>query len=335
METKTTHQERHIRKRLNLLDSLLGSSSKRNYKRLLEDLNKSIIVNGDLPVSIRTLKNDIAFLVREELAPIHRPTKADPYIYYSEDFSIRKIPLKKDDVKTLKNALHILKGIKGFSVVKEAEAIINKLENQVTIEKDNRLIVHFDHHTINESSKHLDIILTAVRDKQPIQLLYYPLSSSSAAEIILHPYFIKEFRNRWYLLGRKHGEETERVFSIDGIRQIRNINIAYIENNIINLNTYFDNLLGVSFPRNAKPVEIEIQIKPDLVAYFTAKPIHTKQQVIRKTKDGGYVIRVCLIINKELRSLLLSYGPGLQVIKPLALRLQLKELLIESTSAYC
>ena len=85
---KITHERRHIGERLEILDELLNSNKKRDYENLLDALNERLENAGDIPVSERTLKYDIAHLINKKNAPIHRPTRADPHIYYKEKFFI-------------------------------------------------------------------------------------------------------------------------------------------------------------------------------------------------------------------------------------------------------
>src|SRR4051812_28027091 len=104
---KITHERRHIRLRIEILDELLGSTLRRNYKDLLSALGDSLQQKGEVPIQERMLKNDISFLINNEGAPIHRPTKKDPFIYYTEKFSLKKVPVDDDDIAYLKQAVAI------------------------------------------------------------------------------------------------------------------------------------------------------------------------------------------------------------------------------------
>ena len=63
---KITHERRHMGLRVEILDELLGSSKRRNYEDLLNDLNNELSQNDELPISERTLKYDIAFLINKK-----------------------------------------------------------------------------------------------------------------------------------------------------------------------------------------------------------------------------------------------------------------------------
>src|SRR5688572_8477046 len=106
---KITHERRHIRLRIEILDELLGSPRKRNYKELLDALGQALIQKGEVPIKERMLKNDILFLESDLGAPIHRPTKKDDRVYYTEKFSLKKVPVDDDDISIMKRAVAILR----------------------------------------------------------------------------------------------------------------------------------------------------------------------------------------------------------------------------------
>jgi predicted DNA-binding transcriptional regulator YafY len=93
-------------------------------------------------------------------------------------------------------------------------------------------------------------------------------------------------------------------------------------NETLNFNSekYFSNLIGVSIPKNSEVQSIEIKVKAELIPYIITKPIHKNQEVVKKYSNGDVLIKLVLIINYELKSLILSFGSGVTIKKPLYLR---------------
>lgn len=150
----------------------------------------------------------------------------------------------------------------------------------------------------------------------------------------MHPYLLKEFRNRWFLLGREGNAARVTNYALDRIKRIRPSNEGYIENDLFNPTEYFNHLIGVSVPEGATPEDIEIKVHKQAAPYVLSKPIHLNQETVRQYKDGSILVGLKLIINYELKSVLLSYGPRLEVRKPRTLRDQLKSLLRELSALY-
>lgn len=145
----------------------------------------------------------------------------------------------------------------------------------------------------------------------------------------------KEYNNRWFLLGRTEGYDTVSTFAFDRIEKIDNaIDIEYIPNNEIDFNDdYFTEMIGVTKPLDETKQKVGIRVSTNLYPYIATKPIHETQKV-KGTDDSGVTIEIELYINYELNQLLLSYGDGIEVLYPCALRRQLRSKLENALKNY-
>ena len=84
----------------------------------------------------------------------------------------------------------------------------------------------------------------------------------------------------------------------------------------------FEDVIGVSIPKNENPQKVQIKINEQLAPYIFSKPIHGSQKVIDRE---NLIIEIEVFINYELMSVIMSYGDGLEILKPIELRTQLKE----------
>lgn len=333
---KITHERRHIRLRIEILDELLGSSRRRNYKDLLDALAKALELKGEVPIKERMLKNDIAFLIETEGAPIHRATKKDPCVYYTEKFSLKKVPVDEDDIAYLKQAVAILKKATDIKLTSEIDAIISKLENKIhTNVPESNTMIAFEEHTQASGYEHFDKIFSAIQERSPLKINYQPFGKE-IREWVFHPYMLKEYRNRWFLIGRVGENNTITNLGLDRIKgKIKNSSDNFIENNLFDPDTYFNNLIGVSFPlEHPEPLDIQIKVSLALVDYIKTKPLHKVQVIEKVYKDGSLLISLKLFNNYELKSYLLSYGPGIEVTKPKILREEMKSLSEKCSKLY-
>ncbi len=333
---KITHERRNIRLRLEILDELLDSTRKRNYKELLDALSSALRLRGEVPIKERRLKDDIRFLEYEMGAPIHRPTKKDNRIYYTEKFSLKKIPVDSDDIAIMKKAVAILKKATHIKLTGEIDEMIARLENKIhTNVEDSYTMIAFEEHTEAKGYEYFDEIFSAIQEKSPIKITYQPFGKDER-EWTVHPYMLKEYRNRWFLIGRVGNNKVTSNLGLDRMKgKIRNSSEPFIENDLFNPEIYFNNLIGVSFPVDQKePFEIVIKVSSIAVDYIRTKPIHKGQQIIKEHKNGAIEVKLTLFNNYELKSTLLSYGHGIEVLTPKSLKDEMKELYEKGSNIY-
>lgn len=320
-------------KRLEILDELFNRK-KCTQEELLSYINEKL-ADDDKAIDKRTLFRDIKYLIEQKDAPIHRPERGDEFYYYTSKFSIKNVPLDEDDVVALKKAIVVFKQVQDFQMTDELEGIIRKLENKIHTQTDHQpTIVQFEKHTTASGKEFFDNLMDAIEAKIAVKLSYQPFGFTEASEKTVHPYLLKEFRNRWFLIGREEDADYINNYALDRIKKIKNSESTFIENNLFDPEHYFDSLIGVSVPRGAKPESVDIKVHKQCVPYVLTKPIHHSQIITKENKDGSMVIQINLIINFELKSILLSYGPGVEVRKPKTLRLEMKQLLKETSTFY-
>jgi predicted DNA-binding transcriptional regulator YafY len=317
-------------KRLELIDELL-SRKKWSVDELFERINEKM---DGIVITKRSFFRDIQDLI-EAGAPLHRPEKGDSLYYYTHKFSLKTLPLDEDDVAILKKAIFVLKQVENFQMLGEVEEVIQKLENRIhTKAAEQATIVQFEKHTTSSGHEYFDNLLDAIESKVPVKIFYHPFIFKEPMEKVVHPYLLKEFRNRWFLIGREEDSTYVNNYALDRIKKIKNSDTVFIENDLFDPDYYFNSLIGVSVPRGAMPEAIQIKVYKQSTPYISSKPIHHSQAILKENKDGSMVIQLNLIINFELKSILLSYGAGIEIKKPLSLRNEMSELITEMKSIY-
>ena len=166
-------------------------------------------------------------------------------------------------------------------------------------------------------------IFDAIICKQALKITYQPFNKPDKTEIIFSPYLLKEFRNRWFVFGKNNDYNSVNVLGLDRIKNIGNASNKYDDTLNFDSEKYFSNLIGVSVPKDAEVQSVEIKVKAELVPYVITKPLHRNQEIVKKYINGDILIRMNVFINYELRSLIFSYGSGMVVKKPLALKQEL------------
>lgn len=152
----------------------------------------------------------------------------------------------------------------------------------------------------------------------PVRLTYQPYMSEKQ-DIFVHPYHLKQYNNRWFLIGKAEGKEHLQNYAVDRIKGIVHLSKPYIESEI-DFSNYFDDVIGVSV--NENPIEkIIMKVNKKRYPYIRTKPLHPTQDVIEENENDDYVvISIDVKVNNELITTLLSYGPDIEVLSPDSLR---------------
>lgn len=96
---------------------------------------------------------------------------------------------------------------------------------------------------------------------------------------------------------------------------------------------YFDNIVGVTDYTN-RPVEhVEIWVAASELPYILSKPLHHTQMIVSQD-DKGAIISIDVKLNYELEQTILSYGEGIEVMKPVELREKLNRRIQKLLSIY-
>jgi predicted DNA-binding transcriptional regulator YafY len=299
-------------------------------EKLEEDLG---IYKG---VSKRTVQNDISIMRSMYSRGFDAPIVCKDGFYYYDDpkYSINNSPLNESDINALQEAIDIFRQFKSIPVFEELNSMILKLEGKILSEKDDRRnIIAFEKVENVKGINFIKPIYEFIKDKKVIEVSYQPFSMNENLGMIIHPYLLKEYNNRWFLIG--YHEELEKMshLALDRIQAIHSSERLFLVKKEFDENLYFSNILGITLPENAEPEKIELSFTTERAPYIKTKPIHTSQKIL-KEDEHTIKVQLTLVINKELMSLLLSFGKDVKVIKPLRLKEVIKEILAEARNKY-
>ncbi|MEI7982970.1 MAG: WYL domain-containing protein, partial [Bacteroidota bacterium] len=152
---------------------------------------------------------------------------------------------------------------------------------------------------------------------------YKRFESERTIRHFIHPYYLKEYRNRWYLIGWHDKWEDIRTFALDRVISVEEWkDKRYIEGYFDPVE-YFRNSVGV-IARLGDPVTVRLRFTNSQAEYILTQPIHQSQVVEKKTKD--YVtIRLSVGISYELTSAIIACGDQVKVLEPRSLKDEIRE----------
>lgn len=263
-------------------------------------------------------------------APIEvgRVGKESTYHYKEKGFSIREqfIHELNLNIKTVQDALQGLSLMDGDDV----NNIIIRLylmgiKNDLLV--DHRPFMAFDNNVDLTGFEYLEDLGQAILDKQPLKIEYKPFVED-LQQLVIHPYFLKQYNNRWFLLawsepaGRIYNFALDRIQSTEPTDEVK----FYPQPNNVRFEEYFDDIVGVTNYDDREVENIVLRVSRKSYDYIATKPLHWSQKPVKGGETEDWMtIQLRAKINTELEMLLLSYGDAIEVIGPQSLRETMKE----------
>lgn len=302
----------------------------------IDDLLAKLEVNG-FPVSKRTLYDDINYIKSEEGFGMEFVNKKEYgrtiYRYAEPEKSMFNKLLTDGDMFAINDLLSALNMFRGMPHLDWTAKMCDKLEEVLRGEQayDNKEkpIMGFDQNVdlkgINEL---LPTLFNYIKAKQTLKIKYTTFTDKTFVWII-HPYYLKQYNNRWFLLGlNKYGKLSN--LAIDRIESVAADTTPYIPNTEIDFDDYFYDVIGVSFdPKQPDISNVELLFDEERWPYVRTKPMHPSQREIRER-----TIQLKVRINNELVTQILSFGNQVTVLAPEKLRDTIKSIYSKALENY-
>jgi len=245
------------------------------------------------------------------------------YRYADTSFSINNMPLNESDINRLQTALQTFSQFKGMPQFEWMYELLPKLK-QGSADVYSPEIMEFENNQDLKGIEHIGVLYDAILYKKVLKIKYLQ-SFKNEVQLIIHPYFLKQYNSRWFLFGyNPEKEKYDWNLPLDRILEISEIHKPYTQNSVVDWNDYFDDIIGVTKPENAVPEKITLHFYDKTGHYIESKPIHAYQKH-RWLDSQTLEVDLELIINYELERLILSYADSVKVIQPQSLIERIKE----------
>lgn len=283
------------------------------------------------PVSRRTFQNDLALMRSDRLgynAPIVvRDNKY--YEYEDPDYSITHLPLNEEGLDALNSALDILRQLQGFPQLASSIDIISKLNEQISRQTGTSVpAMDMEHVEGYKGAQFIGVIYDAVRKHQTLVVEYQSFKARQPQTLVVYPYLLKEYRNRWFLICEKSTNHSPQVniFALDRIHSVGPDKEHPFRKCVdFDPEHFFDDTIGVTKQISDKARRVVIKVDRQQAPYVESKPFHKSQKVEQRFRDGSIQISLKVVINNELERLILGYGGHAEVIAPPEFRARIAE----------
>lgn len=325
--------------RYQTLDNCFSNLGRKFYLAdLLESCNRALSAYNPESQGIqrRQIFDDIKFMESSQgwSIPLERikDGKKVYYRYSDVSFSINRQPIKPLEAEQIKAALLVFQRVKGMPQFKWMHALILKLEKEFQLQTTERECIGFDQNEYLKGLEHIGPLFNAILYKRVLRVRYQSFKHSEPVEWVLHPHYLKQFNNRWFLLGQNPDFETLSNLALDRIVSFEEIDRPY-EASTVDFDEYFEDILGVTVPVESAPVLIRLHAAPELAPYIQTKPLHGSQKQLSEDAQGT-VFSIEVMPNYELEKKILSFGADLCVLDPPFFREKLKNRVLEMGRRY-
>lgn len=328
--------------RYKILDSCFRNPYKKFTKELLlEFLNDKLVELFDDEshcIKLRQMQDDIAFMKSSEGWGIELAEDFDGkkriFRYDDLNFSINNAPLNEMELIEFQSAIQVLSQFEGMPQFEGIQEIIAKLRYDLQSDKQTQPFIGFETNQDLKGMEHFSQLYNAVQKQIPLQITYQDFKAEQPYSFILHPYYLKQYNNRWFLFGlHEDSKKADWNVAIDRIISLETISVKFIFNNIINWQDYFSDMIGVSKPVDGQIEEIILHFNQLTGKYMENKPLHETQKH-KWLNPETLEVKIKVIPNYELERFILSYGESVSVLEPLHLKEKIKNRLLNGLNNY-
>jgi predicted DNA-binding transcriptional regulator YafY len=301
---------------------------------LTEKVNDMLYEDGFQEVTQRCIEKDLNTLEYAPFsAPIERFRKnGKSCIAYGQySFSIFKEDMSREERSLLREVLSTLGqfgGLDNFQWLDDFKIGLGLEERKP--------IISFSNNPYLQNSNLLGTLFDNISNEVVIKLSYHTFSDETIRSIDFHPYLLKQYNDRWFLLGAADSDMKILSFALDRIDKVESLpEKKYIECPE-ELYERFDDIVGVTLYED-RPVEhILLWVSDISKGYVDTKPIHGSYTPIKGEAEqqlreqypqlqSGLFFTLDCIPNYELIRELCSYGKELIVLSPSELKNKVTE----------
>lgn len=312
--------------RYKYLDELL--SDRHHYydiNDLTEKVNEMMVRDEhNMSVVRRTIEKD---LITMQLPPFSAPINSmrkfgkNVYQYSDTSFSIFSQELSREERNLLHEVLSTIgqfDGLNNFTWLENFKIGLG-LENR-------RQIISFSNNPYLKNSNLLGTLFDFISNEVVINLTYHTFNDMAQRTIVFHPYLLKQYNDRWFVLGAADEDKKILTFALDRIDKVEPLPEQKYIPCPDDLADRFEDIVGVTYYEDHPIEHILFWVSDSSKGYIETKPIHGTQTprrgeaetILRQQYphlEGGAFYTIDCIKNYELIRLLCSYGKDLIVLQ--------------------
>ena len=186
---------------------------------------------------------------------------------------------------------------------------------------------------VPSAREYLPIVIRAMRSGNVLKFDYSAFNRSLIEkDLEFRPYFLKRYKQRWYMIGARGTKKEIRTYALDRVKAMRitEAQFRYPENLLIS--DVLGGIVGVTSSKADERV-VRLRASRTTAKYLRALPLHRSQQ--EELTDSSYsIFKYKLKINYELVHEIMSLGDGVMVMEPNELKIMVVNELKKTLDQY-
>ncbi|MBY5951603.1 WYL domain-containing protein [Algoriphagus marincola] len=215
-----------------------------------------------------------------------------------------------------------------LEIVNTAELLTESLKES----KDTLDYISFESHGDLRGVENLKPLLFAIKTHRKIAFTHENFDTGKQRKYTVRPYLLKEYQNRWYLIGIIGGTTEFRTFGVDRIFNLKVKDEIFKPEEKINPAGLFEHTVGLTYSFN-KLEEVILSFTPLQAKYVRSLPLHKSQELIVEN-EKEVQIKLRIIPNFEFKQKIMMLGDSVEVLKPKWLIDEIKESLTAALKKY-
>lgn len=309
-----------------ILDNYLKGPH-RSIRELTELVNKRLQEDLYGTVTDRTIRND---LERNMIAlyNVEIDCKKHKYAYKKGCAGIMHPMLQEEEKQLLVLALQVYRICQGTPFFKPFKDMVGRLIGSQLHEDmgmlDHPTIVQIPETDTSSGIQYFSAIYQAALNKKSLRIRYTPLGQETQQLLEVSPYVLKEYERRWYLIGfvRRDPKDSGavKILKLGRILSVEPSDAPFHASVEFDPKEYFAHSLGIFHQIGQKPVRVVLKARGELVQLLLEDTIHSSMRILTLLEDQEMDIELRVYNSVELHSLILKFGPLIEVLEPASLR---------------
>ncbi len=185
---------------------------------------------------------------------------------------------------------------------------------------------------VPSAREHLPVIIDALKQNRRIRFSYKSYTRSKPTDgIVLEPYFVKIFKQLWYVIGMNVKDRQIKTYALDRISSLNILQDTFDMPQEVNPSEFFKDCFGIITNRNSAK-RIVLRVEPTQAKYFRALPLHSSQQ--EEVHDQYSIFTYRMRITYDLKEELMSHGASIEVLAPQELKTLIRTELEQALKNY-
>ncbi|MGL2993519.1 helix-turn-helix transcriptional regulator [Flavobacterium sp. TSSA_36] len=226
------------------------------------------------------------------------------------------------------NSLDVNSFFRFLEIVNTAELLSESLSES----RDTIKFISFDSGGGLKGIENLKLLLKAVKENRQIVFDHCNFQTDKIKKHYLKPYLLKEYQNRWYVVGLSDDFKDFRSYGIDRITNLELLTENFKRDDKLDPIENFNNTIGLVYSKSTLQ-KIVLSFTSFQGKYINTLPFHSSQKTLIDN-ETEFVVSLNIIPNYELIQQILRHGETVKVIEPKWLADEIKGILKRTLKKY-